>query len=230
MAASRTIRSEDRRNSGTGLNSLTPLIPIRMDQAMPGGVDVNTTACTGISSTVSFNDGDGIAGEATSSCSSFRIRPAYQPLVRRRIDSDHEVVTVFDRVDHPVLGDDFELDLRIGPREARADRAERDMRKHHGRADPEPSAWRGRALLDRLASLGDFGKHPFRPRMQGAAFLGETQRVRTPLDQTHPQGLFQFGHAGRDSVAFGPSRGAAGATEAAMDRHKIEVGQRLFQI
>jgi hypothetical protein len=139
MAASRTISSEDRRTSGTGLNSLTPLVP-----------------------------------------------PACQPLVRRGIDFDHEVVTVFDRVDHPVLGDDFELDLRIGRREARADRAGRDMRKHHGRADLEPSAWRGCGRSDRLA-----------------AFLGETRSVWAQRSTKRTPRACSSSATPRDSVAFG---------------------------
>jgi hypothetical protein len=62
--------------------------------------------------------------------------------------------------------------------------------------------------------------------MQRAAFLSETQRIGAALDQANAQGLFQLGHAARQR-RLRPPRGAAGATGAAMDRHKIEVGQRL---
>jgi hypothetical protein len=82
MAASRTIRSEYRRNSGTGLNNLTPLVPVRMDQAMPGGVDVTPPpAPESLRPSRSTTETD----RRRSDQQLFVVQdpPAYQPLVRR---------------------------------------------------------------------------------------------------------------------------------------------------
>ena len=87
---------------------------------------------------------------------------ADETLIRGRIDSDDEVIAVFDRVDLTVVRDDLEFDVGVIGGEANCHACQGNVRQHDWGADSKSATWRWGSRCDRFAGLRYLGKEAVR--------------------------------------------------------------------
>ena len=100
------------------------------------------------------------------------------------------------------------------------------MRKDDRRTDPQPAFRRRCAKDDRLSGLHDFTEQPARALVKRLSFIRQSKALRSALDQSHAEVLFEFGDPARQR-GLGTTGDAGSAAESAMGRDQIKVGQSL---